>query len=406
VIIRKERYRLANKTNCVINGIPYYRLRRKVGLKLNNAGEWVDDIKPFYGKSKKDAENKYSDYIANQKSGVKNENEYFNHLMHYWVYQVFMNGNHSEGTKQKYECAYRLYIQKCSLSNYLMSEISGKSVQNFFNELVLTASQLNAIKKILALFFKYADSEGYCRNPMVNISIRKPTRTQNEIVVFSKTEIGRILKSNPNSRNATYRFLFLLGLGTGLRQGELLGLKYSDIKDGKINVVRQISTGTDKIRREYDTKSQNSVRQVPIPEYLLPELEEHNKKRINDYVFCTSTGKLIDKSNLIFSWHRFLDSIGVEYKEFHTLRRTYCTMLCESGIPIQVASQLMGHSSVAVTAKYYAFVSDKTKEKAAEQINGIFNQKFYIAKKGKKIKKSNRFKMVKKWLSVTNKNAR
>ena len=61
---------MARKTNCTINGKDYYRIYRKVGMKVNKDGIWVDDRKAFYGSSKKEAEQQYQEYMKRKESGL------------------------------------------------------------------------------------------------------------------------------------------------------------------------------------------------------------------------------------------------------------------------------------------------------------------------------------------------
>lgn len=368
---------MASKTNCTINGIKYFRIRIKTGEKVNGKGKTVPIYKNFHGKNQTDAERLVKEWEEKRKLGLNTDKEYFSSLVRYYIYEVFMQGNHAPGTKNRYEGVYRNYIEKSDLCTYLMSDINSKIVQNYFNTLKKskTDSQIDTAVKVLTLFFKYAEAEGYCRNPLPNVAIKKHEPVKKEIVVFDKKDVKKIIESKKDTRHSTYRFMYLLSLGTGLRQGELIGLKWADVKDGKIKVMRQVIQDTDKKRKIDNTKSGTSVRYVPIPKGLLQELEHykstHNAKK-DDLVFTTESGRIIDKSNLRISYKRFLNSIDVEFKEFHTLRRTYCTMLCEAGVPLQVASKLMGHSSVQVTAKYYTFVSDKEKDSAVSKLDKFF----------------------------------
>ena len=64
---------MAKKTNCVINGKPYYRIYRKVGMKLSKEGVWVDDRKAFYGSCKSEAEQKYNEYMDRQMKGLSED---------------------------------------------------------------------------------------------------------------------------------------------------------------------------------------------------------------------------------------------------------------------------------------------------------------------------------------------
>lgn len=365
---------MASKTNCTINGIDYYRIRKRDGLKLNKDGKWVPNIVSFYGKNKTDAEKKVAEYFAKKKMGINTE-EYFATSMNYYVVNVFLKGKNADGTKRRYLGVYNKYIKSSTLNNYKLSEINSKVVQEFFNQLDASYSTMIATRNILKLFFKYAESEGYCKNPMQNIAIGKSRATDNVIVVFTKEEINKIVNSKETGKNAYNRFLFLFALGTGLRQAELLGLKYGDIEEGRIKVVRQIVTGIENNRKVDDTKTDNSVRYVPVPQPLLEQIEKQREGKADDeYIFTGKNGQFLDVSNLIRSYKRFLKSINVPYKEFHTLRRTYATTLCENGVDVATVAELLGNT-VEVAAKYYTFVSETRKAKAVSTLDSIFCKK-------------------------------
>lgn len=380
---------MASKTNCEINGIKYYRIRKTYGKKLNKAGKLVDNVIPFYGSNKTDAENRAKEYEKNHSCNV-DVNDNLLVVLDYYVYQVFMNGKHSDGTKVRYETSYRLRIKGSKLGEYKTCEVNGKVIQNFFNDMMekkTSYSNLVATRNLLSLFFAYAAIEGYCINPMGNISLPRENDgddDEGEIVVFNDDEINKIINCKKTGNNAINRFLFIFALGTGLRQGELLGLRYKNIKDGKILVTKQATTDINGKRKTGRTKSRRSVRYVPVPKWILKEFEA----RIggpDDLVFPSMNGNIMDATNLDRSFKRFLKSIGVPYKSFHTLRKTYCTMLAERGVPLQVASILMGHANINTTARYYTFISDQQKKSAIEKIDDLFSPEILEEPKQKMI---------------------
>ncbi len=169
--------------------------------------------------------------------------------------------------------------------------------------------------------------------------------------------------------------MFIFALGTGLRQGELRGLKFGDVKNGEIQVVKQITRSKEKTNVYSDTKSVNSVRQVPMPLNLTSQFAEYRKcakrNKDSDLVFCTEAGLFIDKSNLIRSYRRFLASLDVPYKSFHVLRKTYATLLCEGKVPITTVANLIG-DTVPVASQYYAFISNESRREAVGKLDSIF----------------------------------
>lgn len=366
---------MAVKTNCVINGIPYYRIRKKIGEDLN--GKSI--IKPFYGKGKQEAEEMVKDYLANQKAGIKNDKEHFSQLIDFWIKNVMKKSNLSDGTKTRYDSAYKTHIINTGISYVLMKDITSRLIQKYYNDLTDKGKPVEMINKVLSLFFKYAEAEGYCRNPLNNVTVKKNKVSDGKIVVFTHEEVKKILNSPKDTIHSQYRMAYILALGTGIRMGELIALKWSDIKDNNLSVTKQAIYNIDGVLKIDNVKTANSVRVIPIPDYVAKELEEYKVNHTGKYIFETSTGTLVDKSNLRITYKRFLKSIGVTVdkekpKSFHTLRKTYCTMLCENGIPIQTASVLMGHSSIAVTAKYYTFISGKEKTEAAEKLSEVFSE--------------------------------
>ena len=94
---------MASKTNCIKNGKEYYRIRRKVGKKLNSKGVWVDNYKDFYGKNKSDAEQQYNNFIKKQSFGLSGEVCYFGALADEFIKNVFLpDESYAAGTKEKY----------------------------------------------------------------------------------------------------------------------------------------------------------------------------------------------------------------------------------------------------------------------------------------------------------------
>ncbi len=131
------------------------------------------------------------------------------------------------------------------------------------------------------------------------------------------------------------------------------------------------------------TKTDSSCRSIPTPEIVLRELEKYqawqNEEMLRngyrtDYVFTTSSGNFYYRRNIIRAYERYYKNIGVDYKEFHTYRRTFCSNLAKNGVKLNTASKLMGHSNINVTAKFYVNVDDSEKRDAIEKLP-IYNLK-------------------------------
>ena len=92
---------MAKKTNCTINGKEYYRIYRKVGMKVNKLGIWVDDRRSFYGSCKKEAEEKYQEFMERKKAGAVSD-RCLGQLIDQYIEDVFKICDLANSTKAKY----------------------------------------------------------------------------------------------------------------------------------------------------------------------------------------------------------------------------------------------------------------------------------------------------------------
>lgn len=384
---------MARKTNIAINGSRYYRMTSVVGRDGN--GKIIR--KQFYGKDKSDAEKKKNEYLNGIKNGlnVNFQDISLGKLMHLWLFEV-MKSKIKPSTFERYEGIYRNYIKNDSIYGSKLYNLQSIQLQRYYNLLYKSGKSSNVIKnlnKLLKEFFNYAVDEGYIsRNPCSRLTIPglKDVKKE-EIHVFSDEDIRKFEDVLINHR---LRALFLLALGTGLRQGELLGLKWDDIDFNKSELhvkraIKQVSLINEDGSREFKAieqipKSKNSVRVVAIPSKLIPILNEHKKNQQeekqstgvdyfdNNFVFATPTGKTIYARNLTKMYKRLLKKANVPYHKFHCLRHTYATKLFERKARPETVQKLLGHSSISTTADIYTHVMPKQKTDAAEMLNDLF----------------------------------
>ncbi len=387
-----RRKTMANKTNFVMaNGKKVYRIRRKVGMKRNKEGLWVDDIKTFIGKNKSEAESKYEAFKKDLDSGLTSEEKYFGQMADYYVYNVFLHDSSlAMSTREKYESAYKKHISNCPLAGIPLQRIKTLDIQNLYNSIDCSDSTLKAIHNLMRRFFSYLENGSYCRDITYNLVLPKKKKNSKynseEIVVWSDDEISRILKGLGSHR---HRLTIIMALGTGLRISELLALKYSDIDGNKLYVKRQLvnvanikygEKTTHEIKSD-NPKTSASFRSIPLSDSLLKEIEMHmlwHKKEMllngyrTEYIFTTKAGNFYDRHNVLTAFNRYHKKIGIPEKGIHVYRHTFGTKLCEEGYPIQVASKLLGHSSIGVTAKYYINIDDKQKKSAIDHLSKVF----------------------------------
>lgn len=390
---------MARKTNYSKNGIDYYRVTASIGR--DSDGKLIR--KEFYGTSKKDAEKKRDEYLKGLKSGLNPEHKdaTIGPVMHEWLYEVVrVSDKIKPSTFDRYEGIYRNYIKPSGIYGMKFYGLRSIQIQRHYNKLHeegKTSNQIRNLNKLLKKFFFYAVEEGYLlKNPCTSKNLAIPSDAEDkdpdqDIEIFTDEEID-ILKTA--LKGHIHECLILLGLGTGLRQGEILGLKRENIDlDEKtltvkqsikpVRVIDKDGNSTYKII-EQEVKTKGSVRTVPIPSSLIPFIENHIAKQEEQkqkagrlytdqgFLFATDTGKEIDARNLLRSYKRLLKKAGIPYRRFHALRHTYATKLFERGVPLKTVQELLGHSDISVTANIYTHVIPQVKVDAAEQINDLF----------------------------------
>jgi integrase len=386
---------MAVKTNCIKNGIPYYRITATVGHDSN--GKPIR--KEFYGTGKADAEGKRDEYLNGLKNGlnVNFDKVVLGELMHLWLFEK-MRIKVKPTSFERYEGIYRNYIKDSIIFGLKLADLKSIQLQRFYNELFKNGKSANSISnlnKLLKNFFNYAVDEGYLiKNPCVGNKIVIPSNNEiddKEVEVFTKQEIKTLKNVLEGNR---LKCLLLLDLGTGLRQGELLALKWGniDLKKMELHVERSLkkvkiieSDGTSEHKTILQTpKSKSSVRTVPIPSILKPILKEQalqqkkDKLKVgesyidSDFVFTTETGSTINVKNLFKSYKSLLIKASIPHKKFHALRHTYATNLFERNVPLKTVSKLLGHSDISITANIYTHVMPKEKISAVEKLNDLF----------------------------------
>ena len=156
--------------------------------------------------------------------------------------------------------------------------------------------------------------------------------------------------------------ILLLGLCMGLRKGEILGARWDDLENGILHVSRNYVDGEIKA-----TKTESSVRDVPVPEYALKRLES---MRGEGYI-CGSDVPL-SPSTAQNRLRRWVSANIPENVTLQTLRHSFASAALNAGVPIHVVSKLLGHTNIMTTYTRYVKTSNSDILHGIDTINSAF----------------------------------
>lgn len=365
---------MATKKNVRIGNREYYRIRRTIDGKQ----------KSFYGSSKGDAENKYKRFLEEQaEKKVARKTEHLTATIHdrakeYIENSLSVSQKYARGTKVSYRSAYNVHVKGSELDRMVASDVRAKDIQRFYNDLDISSQGLSQVNKFLSAFWKWMVLNQYADDVFRAVELPiKPDNSRNDgIVIWTDEEVSAILGGIDAVRQPCkpFRASFIVKvlLYTGMRIGEALSLKYSDVRDGMIHIDRQLYLG------EIKPPKYNSARIVPLHDALAVPLAEHRewhrremerREYLTDYVFTTKNGTLYEPTNIRKLLNAYYDKIGVPKKSIHTYRHTFCTQLCRCDVPLEVASKLLGHKSLEVTARHYQLIKNDTLEDAIGKLH-------------------------------------
>ena len=166
--------------------------------------------------------------------------------------------------------------------------------------------------------------------------------------------------------------LYYIDLATGLRRGELLGLKWSDIDldKGIIHVRRQILRQNGKVI-EAPLKTKNSYRSIAIGADAIKVLKGMEQK--DEYVFPSPYGGPMSPDSVLHTLQRVLKRAGLERIRFHDLRHTFSVLALQNGVDVKTLSAMLGHYSAGFTLDTYAHVTTSMQKRAANAVGSFLS---------------------------------
>lgn len=236
----------------------------------------------------------------------------------------------------------------------------------------LSPKTVRDILSVLKGIINFAANERLVENP---ISITYPKQKQESMRVLSHYE-QTALKNVLLSEITVYKAGILLCLYTGLRIGEVCGLRWRDFSPSfdKLTVrcslrrIKNKSGGKQKTKLTADTpKSKSSLRDVPVPKFLSPILKGFIRSK-DTFFLSTPENRLTEPRTLQNHFKRAIEAASISNANFHCLRRTFSTRCIEAGVDIKSLSEMLGHANVNITLNRYVHSSFEQKQESINKL--------------------------------------
>ncbi len=356
--------------------------RRKDGLYM--ARYWIETPagkkrKTIYGKEREEVAGKLIDALADRKKGLvfDADNLKVGEYLERWLADSVRDTVRST-TFERYEQMVRLHIRPV-LGKTKLKNLTPAHVRGLYREKLDTGLSPRTVQYVhvtLHKALKQAVMDGLIPRNATE-AVKPPQVRREEMRPLAPEQVKTLLEAAHDDR---LEALYVLAVTTGLRQGELLGLKWEDV---------DLEAGTLKVRRTLATakggpqltapKTKSSRRTVRLTQSTVNALKSHLKRQLgeidragslwreNGLIFASETGDPLDRRNV--TTHRFkplLKRAGLPQIRFHDLRHTCATLLLGRNVNPKIVSEMLGHATIAITLDTYSHVLPNMQSEAAK----------------------------------------
>lgn len=187
------------------------------------------------------------------------------------------------------------------------------------------------------------------------------------------------------AKTSPYYPVYKTAIYTGMRRGEILGLRWQDVDfDNLVISVRQSLQEVRGVGLTFKEPKSGKGRSITITTTLAKELKKLYKQQLTDklllgqiyqdldLVFAQVNGKPLQPTEMSRNYRKMVDKSGLPYIRFHDLRHTHATLLLQQGVHPKVVSERLGHSTISITMDIYTHVLPNMQKEAAHQFEQLF----------------------------------
>jgi integrase len=295
-----------------------------------------------------------------------------------WLEDV-VRPDRTPNTYRSYEGVIRCHINK-HIGGVRLADLRGVQVQALYSAMERDGASPR-LRQLAHAVLRRAMSQAVRWN-LISANpcdaAERPRVRRKEVSTLTPDEIKVLLKTAKSHRLSA---LFVMAVGTGMRQGELFALTWPeiDLDAGVVNVQHTLEEIDGRFRLK-EPKSAAGRRRVDLPTFVVKALREHRKRmlaegHVSGPVFCDRHGGWLRKSNLIRQIFKpMLEKAGLPDVRFHDLRHGHATWMLTLGEHPKVVQERLGHSQISLTLDTYSHVLPSVQRAAAENLNRAFQR--------------------------------
>jgi len=300
--------------------------------------------------------------------------------LHQWL-EGYVKTNCSQRTYDGYQSIIEGHLIP-ALGSIQLKHLHPQAIQSYYGKSCekLSARTVHHQHRVLSQSLKYAVRQGYLgRNPAELVDPPSPRKKTMRTLTPFEVEV-----LFDRAADSYYYPVFYTAVSSGLRQAELLGLRWRDIDLDFLSIsVSQVLYKRRGVCQFKEPKTSHSRRRVAMTPKLALFLREYKEQReslslhlgkllsLDDLVFANIEGKPLDPGVLSHTFHRIAIQAGLKDVHFHTLRHTFASLMLMKGAKPKVISEALGHSSVAFTMDVYSHIISGMQEDAMALLDEV-----------------------------------
>ena len=272
-------------------------------------------------------------------------------------------------TALAYRGIVRRYIVP-ALGDVQLAALTETDLADLLDGLTLAPATVRAVHAVLRNALEDAVRRGLVQRNIARM-IAAPSIRVVARVTLSEAEARRLVET---TRGDAYHALYVLGLTTGMRLGEMLGLQWRDLdlEAGRLTVRGAVVTDATGQRVVREPKTRAAARTIGLPPVTVAAIRERQATAAGPLVFPGRGGRPLGTTYVLSRFHDALEAAGLPRIRLHDLRHTFATLALQRGVPAHVVSAILGHANVGITLGIYAGFTRPMEVQAVAQVQAIY----------------------------------